>query len=301
MNPSRDIEKLFAKFGGDAGNYQEIGRENEAVHARTRWPLLATLDLSQPSIPNIAPRRDAHLPQTHDRSGEHRNVPNSLTQPSGATSVNHGKPPLFARAHRKTVPPVANVTLPAAPVGAARFSALVDAIEETSNAVETEAVQPVNVQPQQPARLPQPLFRPFHTQQEQLLPQSQQPQPRTQPLATPASASASAHAPTQPTGFAAALQRSNTSAKSLSLPRVQDPEAASAPAPAAEPKSQSILGKLFRAQVHAQPAPQASAPPDSLESMFQRLRGPATSAPAPAPEPVNSSAGSWLAKRNSSS
>jgi hypothetical protein len=303
MNPSRDIEKLFDKFGGDAGNYQEIGRENEAVHARTRWPLLATLDLSQPSIPNIAPRRDAHLPQTHDRSGEHRNVPNSLTQPSGATSVNHGKPPLFARAHRKTVPPVANVTLPAAPVGAARFSALVDAIEETSNAVETEAVQPVNVQPQQPARLPQPLFRPFHTQQEQLLPQSQQPQPRTQPLATPASASASAsaHAPTQPTGFAAALQRSNTSAKSLSLPRVQDPEAASAPAPAAEPKSQSILGKLFRAQVHAQPAPQASAPPDSLESMFQRLRGPATSAPAPAPEPVNSSAGSWLAKRNSSS
>jgi hypothetical protein len=303
MNPSRDIEKLFAKFGGDAGNYQEIGRENEAVHARTRWPLLATLDLSQPSIPNIAPRRDAHLPQTHDRSGEHRNVPNSLTQPSGATSVNHGKPPLFARAHRKTVPPVANVTLPAAPVGAARFSALVDAIEETSNAVETEAVQPVNVQPQQPARLPQPLFRPFHTQQEQLLPQSQQPQPRTQPLATPASASASAsaHAPTQPTGFAAALQRSNTSAKSLSLPRVQDPEAASAPAPAAEPKSQSILGKLFRAQVHAQPAPQATAPPDSLESMFQRLRGPATSAPAPAPAPVNSSAGSWLAKRNSSS
>jgi hypothetical protein len=303
MNPSRDIEKLFAKFGGDAGNYQEIGRENEAVHARTRWPLLATLDLSQPSIPNIAPRRDAHLPQTHDRSGEHRNVPNSLTQPSGATSVNHGKPPLFARAHRKTVPPVANVTLPAAPVGAARFSALVDAIEETSNAVETEAVQPVNVQPQQPARLPQPLFRPFHTQQEQLLPQSQQPQPRTQPLATPASASASAHAPTQPTGFAAALQRSNTSAKSLSLPRVQDPEAASAPAPAAEPKSQSILGKLFRAQVHAQPAPHASASPDSLESMFQRLRGPATSAsaPAPAPEPVNSSAGSWLAKRNSSS
>lgn len=98
MNPSRDIEKLFDKFGGDAGNYQEIGRENEAIHARTRWPLLATLDLSQPSIPNIAPRRDAHLPHTHDRSGEHRNVPNSLTEPSGAAPLNRGKPPLFARA-----------------------------------------------------------------------------------------------------------------------------------------------------------------------------------------------------------
>jgi cellulose biosynthesis protein BcsR len=295
MNPSRDIEKLFDKFGGDAGNYQEIGRENEAVHARTRWPLLATLDLSQPSIPNIAPRRDAHLPQTQDRSGEHRNVPNSLTQPSSAAPLNRGKPPLFARAHRKTVPPVANVTLPAAPVGAARFSALVEAVEGTSNAVETAAVPPAAVQPQQQARLPQPLFRPFHTQQEQHPQLAQQPQPRTQPLATPAPASP----PAQLTGFAAALQRSNTAAKPLSLPRVQEPATAQAPAPepALEPKSQSILGKLFRPQVHAQPAPQPSAPPDSLESMFQRLRGPV----APAPAPVNSGAGSWLAKRNSSS
>ncbi|OXC75532.1 cellulose biosynthesis protein BcsP [Caballeronia sordidicola] len=293
MNPSRDIEKLFDKFGGDAGNYQEIGRENEAVHARTRWPLLATLDLSQPSIPNIVPRRDAHLPHTHDRSGEHRNVPDSLTQPEGAAPLNRGKPPLFARAHRKTVPPVANVTLPAAPVGAARFSALVEAVEGTSNAVETEAVPPADVQPQQQARLPQPLFRPFHTQQEQYPQQAQQPQPRTQPLATPVPASA----PAQPTGFAAALQRSNTAAKPLSLPRVQTPEPAPAPALAPDLKSQSILGKLFRAQVHAQPAPHASAPADSLESMFQRLRGPV----APAPASVNSGAGSWLAKRDSSS
>lgn len=306
MNPSRDIEKLFDKFGGDAGNYQEIGRENEAIHARTRWPLLATLDLSQPSIPNIAPRRDAHLPHTHDRSGEHRDVPNSLTQPEDAAPVNRGKPPLFARAHRKTVPPVANVTLPAAPVGAARFSALVEAVEGTSNAGETEAVAPVplvptaNAQPQQPARLPQPLFRPFHTQQEQHLPQqAQQAQPRTQPLATPMSASG------QPTGLAAALQRSNTAARSPSLPRIQAPEAAPAPAP--EPKGPSILGKLFRAQPHAQPAHQLSASPDSLESMFQRLRGPAASAPATTPAPVNSplnapvtGAASWLAKRHSS-
>ncbi|MGX7003403.1 cellulose biosynthesis protein BcsP [Caballeronia sp. KNU42] len=305
MNPSRDIEKLFDKFGGDAGNYQEIGRENEAIHARTRWPLLATLDLSQPSIPSIMPRREAHLPHTHDRSGEHCAVPDSLTQPEGAAPINRGKPPLFARAHRKTVPPVANVTLPAAPVGAERFSALVEAVEGTSNAGETEAVPAVDTQPQQPARLPQPLFRPFHTQQEQHLPQQaqqQHPQPRTQPLATPASA------PGKPTGFAAALQRSNTATRSPSLPRVQAVQAPQAPAPAPEAKSPSILGKLFRAQPHVQPAHQPSAPPDSLESMFQRLRGPAGSAPATTPAPVNSplnapvtGAGSWLAKRHSSS
>jgi hypothetical protein len=318
MNPSRDIEKLFDKFGGDAGNYQEIGRENEAIHARTRWPLLATLDLSQPSIPNIAPRRDAHLPQTHDRSGEHRDVPNSLTQPTGAVPLNGGKPPLFARAHRKTVPPVANVTLPETPVGAARFSALVEAVEGTSNAVETEAVPPAEAKLQgqslgqsrgqslQPVRLSQPMFRPYHTQQEQHLPQAQQPQPRTQPLATPAPASTSV----QLTGFAAALQRSNSSAKSPSLPRVQAPVAAPALAQAPEPRTQSILGKLFRPQAHAQPAPQPSTQPDSLESMFQRLRGPV--APSPAAPPADASmnapgnasapaAGSWLAKRSSRS
>ena len=43
MNTSRDIEKLFDQFGGNATDYQEIGRETEARTARTRWPLLATL------------------------------------------------------------------------------------------------------------------------------------------------------------------------------------------------------------------------------------------------------------------
>ncbi|MDN7182428.1 cellulose biosynthesis protein BcsP [Caballeronia sp. SEWSISQ10-4 2] len=303
MNPSRDIEKLFDKFGGDAGNYQEIGRENEAIHARTRWPLLATLDLSQPSIPNIAPRRDSLLPQTHDRSGEHRSVPNSLTQPPGAAPVNRGKPPLFARAHRKTVPPVANVKLPDAPVGAARFSALADVVEETSNAEQAEApaVPVVAAQPQPPLQpLSQTLLRPQQAQQ------PQQPQPRSQPLATPVPVSTPAEV-TEVTGFAAALQRSRPAVKSPSLPRVPTPVAVTAPAPEPEPKPQSILGKLFRPQAQAQPAAQMSAPPpDLLEAMFQRLREPVVSAAAPAP--VNSPlkapapvAGSWLAKRNSPS
>ena len=54
MSPSSDIETLFGHFGGNPAGYQEIGRENEASTARTRWPLLVTLDLKQPSIPAIA-------------------------------------------------------------------------------------------------------------------------------------------------------------------------------------------------------------------------------------------------------
>jgi len=62
MNTSRDIEKLFEHFGGNAGDYQEVGRENEARSARTRWPLLATLDFTQPAIPAVVQRRDVQLP-----------------------------------------------------------------------------------------------------------------------------------------------------------------------------------------------------------------------------------------------
>jgi hypothetical protein len=273
MTPSRDIQKLFDQFGGDPANYQEIGRENEASHARTRWPLLATLDLSQPTIPNIGPRRDPLLPQTRDRSGENRNAPNSLTQPPGTTPLNRGRPPLFARAHRKTIPPVANVTLPGTPVGAARFSALADTVDVTSNAAETPAEAQITARPQ-----PQPVP-----------PQSQQPQPRSQPLATPGKLP----------GLASALQlrRPQPAAKPPSLPRVQP-----VPAAAPEQKAQSILGKLFRHQAHGQPAPQASEThPDSLRSMFERLREPVAATPAAPAQTPAPAAGSWLAKRASRS
>ncbi|SAL12562.1 hypothetical protein AWB67_00186 [Caballeronia terrestris] len=119
MNTSRDIEKLFEHFGGNAGDYQEIGRENEARSARTRWPLLATLDFTQPPIPEVAQRRDVQLPGARGEADA----------ASKATPINRGKPPLFARAHRRTIPPVGNVTLPAVAPGASRF-ADADAVAE---------------------------------------------------------------------------------------------------------------------------------------------------------------------------
>jgi hypothetical protein len=47
MTQSSDIKSLFQKFGGDAGSYQEIGRENDSQAARHRWPVLDAIDLSQ--------------------------------------------------------------------------------------------------------------------------------------------------------------------------------------------------------------------------------------------------------------
>jgi hypothetical protein len=148
MNTSRDIEKLFEHFGGNAGDYQEIGRENEARSARTRWPLLATLDFTQPPIPEVAQLRDVQLPGT-------RSEADATTK---ATPINRGKPPLFARAHRRTIPPVGNVTLPAVAPGASRF-ADVDAMAEPVEAAPpvTQTVRPAApvapVAPLQPSPL----------------------------------------------------------------------------------------------------------------------------------------------------
>jgi hypothetical protein len=304
MNPSRDIEKLFDQFGGDASGYQEIGRENEASHARTRWPLLATLDLSQPSIPtistipNISQNRDSLLSPVQNRSAEARKKPWGASSGTGVTGEDSApitpanaaaaapaftrdtRPRLFSRPNRKTIPPVANIALPGSPVGAERFSALVDAVEGVSNVEETPVVAaPVapeliaRLQPQTQAAQPQP--------QPQLQPQLQANRPtlpRSQPLSTPEKLP----------GFASAfqMQRPQPAAKP-SLPRIQ-------PTPAA-PEPKSILGKLFRPQSnsHTERAPR----PDSLQSMFERLREPAAAVSSDE-APV---AGSWLAKRASQS
>jgi hypothetical protein len=265
MNPSRDIEKLFDQFGGNAAEYQEIGRENEARNARTRWPLLATLDLSQPAIPNIAPRRDALLPQTRDRSGSGTsNAESQLTQPQSATPINRGKPPLFARAHRRTIPPVANVTLPPVTPGAARFSALVESVETVSEAAAPVAA-PVTTEPT--AALAQAFGA-----------------ARTSVGGTTTVASSAPASPSQ--SF-----RSAPLSNKPSLPRL---DSAAAPQPKA-PSTPSILGQMFKAPAAPLSQPVVDASPASLRSMFDRLRAPAERVEAA------KSAGSWLAGRTARS
>ncbi|RKF44285.1 cellulose biosynthesis protein BcsP [Paraburkholderia fungorum] len=130
MSSSSDIEKLFDHFGGDASAYQEIGRENEARSARTRWPLLVTLDLTQPTIPAIVQRREPGaetLAQEAARKAAEEAAPSEDRQdavPKDAASVTRAKAPLFTRSHRRDIPPVVVAAAKsAAPRGASRFGA----------------------------------------------------------------------------------------------------------------------------------------------------------------------------------
>src|SRR5262245_954241 len=43
MNDSEDIRNLFGKFDGQAQQYQEVARDDQATEARSRWPLLSSL------------------------------------------------------------------------------------------------------------------------------------------------------------------------------------------------------------------------------------------------------------------
>ncbi len=243
MNPSRDIEKLFEHFGGNAGDYQEIGRENEARSARTRWPLLATLDFTQPAIPEVAQRRDVQLPHA-------RGARSDAEADAAPTPINRGKPPLFARAHRRTIPPVGNVTLPAVPSGGSRFGELAAAEAEPEQAQAPCRRRPRSVPPRRSRRLHRCLAKRKR---------------RCAAILGVPPAMPAAHAT-----HAAPFATPSAAPKQPTVP--------SRPAPAAEPPaSSSILGKLFASP--GQPVvPQhrdatRPADPASLLSVFDRLRG----------------------------
>ncbi|MEJ0004600.1 MAG: cellulose biosynthesis protein BcsP [Pararobbsia sp.] len=65
MSASEDIRNLFGKFDGHAQQYHEVSRDDQAVQARTRWPLLSSIVLGEPPavpaverVPSTAPARD---------------------------------------------------------------------------------------------------------------------------------------------------------------------------------------------------------------------------------------------------
>ncbi|MGF6603218.1 hypothetical protein P3T23_007972 [Paraburkholderia sp. GAS448] len=248
MTLSRDIETLFDHFGGNAQDYQEIGRENEARTARTRWPLLVTLDLTQPSIPVIAQRREG-VPA--GAGGDAGDSPSK----GPAASGQRGKLPLFARAHRRAIPPVENVTLPPAiPAGTLRFSAAPAPVASDAPA-ERAAAPDMVAAPAVPAG-----------------------RAAGAPLQGSSAPAAAAHLPRTPSPAFAARPAAPAA------PMTQ-PTPTTSPAP-------SILGKLFKAPEAPKPQQQAPAPqaaPVALTALFERLRG------APAPGIVPSAAAGKVA------
>ena len=292
MSPSSDIETLFGHFGGNAGDYQEIGRENEASTARTRWPLLVTLDLTQPSIPAIVQRRDPGSKQAGEDApaqaaeGDKPAAPGAAGTTLTGPALLRSKAPLFARSHRRNIPPVANVVKVDAPRGAERFSALPQGAAPGVAATQAAAPTAATVAAVVPAA-PIPPIPPIPPVVAPAAPGfASIAQMGNVPPVAPA---AHAFAPSTASMFSTRLAvpsaaRTQTTSSSFAAGATR----AAAPAPAvATAQPGSILGKLFTpaarnpAPVAATPAAQSAAAP--LASVFDRLRGetPATATPAP--------------------
>lgn len=268
MSSSSDIEKLFDHFGGDANAYQEIGRENEARSARTRWPLLVTLDLTQPMIPAIGQHRDAR-PRSPD-SEPPVAVDRQDTTPKDAASVTRAKAPLFTRSHRRDIPPVAVAVTPTMPRGASRFG---------------ELAVPANTAPPAPA-----------------LQQTAQATPPASTVPVPASV------PPLTASRPSVAQTFSSSGPGWALAPAPARADSTTPAASTEPaQSASILGKLFAPESAHASAPQHAATASEsapLQSVFDRLRGvpaqahampSAAAAPAGAPRAAApAAANGWL-------
>ncbi|SEE83426.1 Cellulose biosynthesis protein BcsR [Burkholderia sp. WP9] len=287
MSSSSDIEKLFDHFGGDANAYQEIGRENEARSARTRWPLLVTLDLTQPTIPAIGQRREAK-PQSPVAASPVA-VDRQDTTPKDAASVTRAKAPLFTRSHRRDIPPVAVAAPASTQRGASRFGELESKVDAAPLAVAGAARVGTVAAQASPAAFVAPVavapvsVAPISADPVSAAPASAFPAsvPPVIALRTPIAQTIPSVAPSW--AHAPAPVRAYTSAP-LAPSAPSTLPAATAPA-APTQQAASILGKLFAPEPEPTPPQPDAASGESapLQGIFDRLRGaPAQTAAAPA-------------------
>lgn len=270
MSSSSDIEKLFDHFGGDANAYQEIGRENEAHSARTRWPLLVTLDLKQPLIPPIGQRAQARPQPVADEATALAIERQDPAAPKDAASVTRAKAPLFTRSHRRDIPPVAvAAATPAAPRGASRFGVPEthgEVAQASASKAADAASMPVSSSLASSASSP-------------VSPATRQVEP--------------AAAVVPPVRIASLAPLAPVSASARTQPFMSTPTSMAASQPT------SILGKLFSSQAETAPlraaAPATHAVP--LQSLFDRLRGTPRAAAASAGSAEPAESNSWLVNR----
>ncbi|RDK00972.1 cellulose biosynthesis protein BcsP [Paraburkholderia lacunae] len=273
MSSSSDIEKLFNHFGGDAGAYQEIGRENEARSARTRWPLLVTLDLTQPEIPAIGPRRGVAAQAPADDASQQA-ADRQDTAPKDTASVTRARAPLFTRPHRRDIPPVAAVVQPAGPRGAARFGVL--ETKDGGSAQAEPAAARIDAAAAQSARGPvADTAAPAAVTADQVTSVAVAPVQAAPAAAPPARVASAAIAPAQVGSAAIAPGHVATAA---SIP----------PIPPAAPLTRVPPAVQFRAPAMPAmpviaPAPPAMPPQAGMPAMPPRTRTPAAPGSAPAP------------------
>ena len=95
MNSLNDTAKLYQLFGGQAGDYQELRRSDQAKLAKQRWPLLAWLDLSALHV-SEAPK--VQLGETPHASAAARPAPNNapLSTPLSPQFTNAPSSPVNA-------------------------------------------------------------------------------------------------------------------------------------------------------------------------------------------------------------
>ncbi|MFM0503875.1 cellulose biosynthesis protein BcsP [Paraburkholderia caffeinilytica] len=302
MTSSSDIEKLFEHFGGDASAYQEIGRENEARSARTRWPLLVTLDLTQPTIPAIRQRREVAGETSAQNPAPAADRQD--TAPKDTASVTRAKAPLFTRSHRRDIPPVVVTAQPASSRGASRFGALETKSDATSTAPAAPVATQIDAAPivaTQAAAAVAPITPAVPQPTASMPPVAVTPRADIPALTPRAPVPAPVFAPTRMQAPAPVPAWTQAPAQTHTLTWAQAPARPYSTAPAAPKPPASILGKLFapqpeQAQQHAAASPAESAP---LQSVFDRLRGtPAQTAAAPARAPraatPAAASNSWL-------
>src|SRR5262249_53047129 len=107
MSVSDDVGNLFRRFGGDAGQYQEVARDDDAKHAALRWPLLNALDIAHPEpVPDAgraapaAASLSASLGYRSEAAAQASQAPRSDDAPSVADAGGPVRAPMFARGHR---------------------------------------------------------------------------------------------------------------------------------------------------------------------------------------------------------
>jgi len=258
MSVSDDVGNLFRRFGGDAGQYQEVTRDDDAKHAALRWPLLNALDIAHVGLVPDAGRAASPAarvePAPQASPAPAAQPADTAATPVSSESTGPARPPLFARGHRHASmpPPVAP-----AQMGANRFSAppAVAAAADRTNAVANAPSMSAAPAAQTPASVP---------------PASTVAAAPSMPPASPASRDAAPQREAQAAQAAPFFAQGQTFARApFENPTV---EAARARPPAtAQQQGGSILSGLFGGTNVSQPEAPANAPSKDLSSLFARL------------------------------